>query len=72
LIQFFAAWVAIAFIYFWVALVIGCIFPIFDGGWQKVLIVLRGVRTKVATTQLTNSLELPEDQNESTTSAEKI
>ncbi|KXT14262.1 hypothetical protein AC579_6709 [Pseudocercospora musae] len=42
----FIAWVVVALVWLWMALVIACFFPLFDGGFQKICTVLRGTRAK--------------------------
>lgn len=39
--QFFTAWIVIAFVYLWFTLIVGGFYPLVDGGWRKIVTVIK-------------------------------
>lgn len=42
--KFFSAWIVVSLIYLWFTLIVGGIYPLFDGGYRKIRTVLGGRR----------------------------
>ncbi|OJJ06318.1 hypothetical protein ASPVEDRAFT_65074 [Aspergillus versicolor CBS 583.65] len=42
--KFYVAWVVVGIIWLWATLFVATLYPIFDGGWQQIVQVYRGLR----------------------------